>query len=518
MRHQIVVHTLAIGAGLAAATTTLGEGRMEFQGPDYGLNGEMSEQFIWENGIRNLAMPGTQEHPDDATRGGTPGAGDVAWCELYDFIQFGRTGDVIGMSIASTSYNVGDGDVMWFPIPNSAHPFIVSNLYRVMDGRIMQVGQSWCKHGFYALGNSQCEGHCSYEPGHSQGNWLGQRCTDTYWSALNADQGGLGPRYEINGWNGDWSYTGSVLQVGGSTPTNGGRYRRMQVRDADLDQGTWGDATYYVEGYYLVSDDHANILNNFAHKEVQSVSGSAGSNWSMPVSGFSTAPLYGPAIFRWPGTLTNFAQEFPINKDTSPDGRAMLKTNNWDNGDGTWHYEFVIFNIDMDRMVDSFTLPIPAGVNVTNAGFHAPEHWDEPMAYPGGPAIDNQPWAFSAASDSITWSTSTNPIRWGTMYNFWFDADASPGVVSAALGQYKSGAPTELTGDTLGPLTPLTPTGCPGDATGDNGVDFDDLNMVLSNWNTAGPDGDISPFPGGDGAVNFDDLNAVLTNWGMSCP
>ena len=65
--------------------------------------------------------------------------------------------------------------------------------------------------------------------------------------------------------------------------------------------------------------------------------------------------------------------------------------------------------------------------------------------------------------------------------------------------------------------TPLTPQPCPGDADGSNTVNFTDLNLVLSAWNTTGPQGDIAPFPDGDGVVNFDDLNEVLTNWGGSC-
>ena len=61
---------------------------------------------------------------------------------------------------------------------------------------------------------------------------------------------------------------------------------------------------------------------------------------------------------------------------------------------------------------------------------------------------------------------------------------------------------------------------CPGDTNGDLFVNFDDLNAVLGNWNTAVPAGtmgDVAPFPGGDGFVNFDDLNAVLGNWNTSC-
>ena len=62
----------------------------------------------------------------------------------------------------------------------------------------------------------------------------------------------------------------------------------------------------------------------------------------------------------------------------------------------------------------------------------------------------------------------------------------------------------------LGPVNPV----CPGDANGDGVVDFDDLNLVLSNWNTPGPVGDIN----NSGFVDFDDLNAILSNWGRVCP
>ncbi len=58
--------------------------------------------------------------------------------------------------------------------------------------------------------------------------------------------------------------------------------------------------------------------------------------------------------------------------------------------------------------------------------------------------------------------------------------------------------------------------GCPGDLSRDGIVDVDDLNLVLSNWNTSvGPCG-----PGdanGDGFVDVDDLNLVLSNWEKSC-
>ena len=62
----------------------------------------------------------------------------------------------------------------------------------------------------------------------------------------------------------------------------------------------------------------------------------------------------------------------------------------------------------------------------------------------------------------------------------------------------------------------VTPS-CPGDANGSGTVDFDDLNLILGNWGTAGPDGDVAPAPDGNGTVDFDDLNLVLGNWNATC-
>lgn len=58
------------------------------------------------------------------------------------------------------------------------------------------------------------------------------------------------------------------------------------------------------------------------------------------------------------------------------------------------------------------------------------------------------------------------------------------------------------------------PRPCPGDATGDGAVAFDDLVATLASW------GDCSGCPSdfdGDGDVDFDDLLAVLGGWG-ACP
>ena len=64
-------------------------------------------------------------------------------------------------------------------------------------------------------------------------------------------------------------------------------------------------------------------------------------------------------------------------------------------------------------------------------------------------------------------------------------------------------------GKVIGCFAPPT---CPGDATGDGSIDFDDLNAVLAGWGGSGS-GDVD----NDGDVDFDDLNLVLAHWGEDC-
>jgi len=54
----------------------------------------------------------------------------------------------------------------------------------------------------------------------------------------------------------------------------------------------------------------------------------------------------------------------------------------------------------------------------------------------------------------------------------------------------------------------------PGDATGNNQVNLEDLNLVLANFGQQTTVGDVT----GDGFVDLEDLNLVLANFGLVCP
>ncbi len=100
-----------------------------------------------------------------------------------------------------------------------------------------------------------------------------------------------------------------------------------------------------------------------------------------------------------------------------------------------------------------------------------------------------------------------NPLDNATLYYWTVEANNDNGTTLPTTPVFTFSTPGYV-----------PPMDCDGDANGDNMVNFDDLNFVLGNWGTAGPDGDVFPTGGGDGNVNFDDLNFVLSNWGTSCP
>lgn len=392
-------------------------------------------QSVWIEGDTPYSVPQGGGGPRDSV------GPDMTFCQLYGLYQAGRAGNIVGLSVATTSWNIGDQDLMWFPEPDTQHPFIVMNLYRLKDDRMEQIGQSWVKHGFYALGSTQCGTPCTFEPGHSPGDWLGTGCTDTYSAGLNAAQNGLSPRSEVNPWTGQWTYTGSHLSL--PFHSHDGIEHRIQVHDTDLDSSTNPGAAYFAEGYYAITDD-VNVMNSASWKPV-TVSGTPGSTWTFGMSDAATAPVTGFALDAWVGaTQTTIAEEVPPVEFVSPDGRCILAAKATDLGNGTWHYEYALLNIDMDRKVKSLRIPIAPGVTITNVGFHAVDSHDEPYS--------NTDWSAVISGSDIVWSTIDNPLRWGTLYNFRFDASTPPvAEVEVTLGMYEPGTPTTLSGTTIGP-------------------------------------------------------------------
>ncbi len=83
---------------------------------------------------------------------------------------------------------------------------------------------------------------------------------------------------------------------------------------------------------------------------------------------------------------------------------------------GVWHYEYAVYNENLDRGIQSFSVPIGSGVVVSNIGFHAPPQ--EPGCANdgtvGNAGFSSTPWTSSVSGGTITWNCetfATNPER-----------------------------------------------------------------------------------------------------------
>ena len=135
---------------------------------------------------------------------------------------------------------------------------------------------------------------------------------------------------------------------------------------------------------------------------------------------------------------------------------------------GVWHYEYALYNQNLDRAIQSFTVPLGPGANISNIGFHAPRQepgWANDGTF-NNQGYSSTPWTVMQDGSSITWNTETfaqnqnaNAIRFATLYNFRFDADQPPVNASATVGYFKTGSP--MTVAIQGPMGGGTPTPTP---------------------------------------------------------
>ncbi|MCH2242531.1 MAG: molybdopterin-dependent oxidoreductase, partial [Aquabacterium sp.] len=78
----------------------------------------------------------------------------------------------------------------------------------------------------------------------------------------------------------------------------------------------------------------------------------------------------------------------------------IVGSNAYDNNDGTWRYEYAVFNLNSDFSGQSFRVDLGTNVNVTDIGMSFPE-------YHSGEPYTNGSWAATVANDEITWETET---------------------------------------------------------------------------------------------------------------
>jgi len=442
-----------------------------------------------------------------ALAGAAVGQGaDVIAGEITGPQFWGGLGGVSSYSIGTISCNIGDVPLLWDDelsdgTPANLHPLMSQNMFRMHNGRFEQIGQSWLKHAFFAIqGSFLCSPVCDPYP---NGNALGPGCNDPYSAGLNGSQGGLGPKFEVNPSNGvyPWPYTGDGQ-------TGNVLYKRIQVANSDLDPAQNSGALYFGEGHYVTPDDAqaGNDDNNASYRRINIGSFSSGGY----NASFTSSTMRGsPGIQAWqdhdPSVTLN-------SLDVPSDGRFWVGYKVTDNGNGTWSYEYAIYNLNSDRSGGSFSVTVGDGVTVTNIGFHD-------VDYHSGEPFNNTDWIGThTEAGAVTWNSpathavdpNTNALRWGTLYNFRFDADSAPENVDAVLGMFKQGAVNAFNVPGAGPMALTT---CLADVNGDGMVTPTDFTAWVNAFNNNLPECDQN----GDGACTPTDFTAWVANFNAGC-
>jgi hypothetical protein len=243
----------------------------------------------------------------------------------------------------------------------------------------------------------------------------------------------------------------------------------MLVDVNDLNTSLNPGATYFAEAEYIVPHegswcqshpDQCNMYNNASYKQYTVT----GINQPFSFTAAGSTVQEHPAITAWTGATVN-----QIEPDHGNDGIWFMGYKVTNPSTGVWHYEYALYNQNLDRSIQSFSVPVGPGVNISNIGFHAP------IQHPGwandgtlnSQGYSSTPWTVTQNANSIIWNTETfaqnqnaNAIRFGTLYNFRFDADQAPNPTNAMVGYFKAGSPSFVGVQAAGnvPLPSPTPT------------------------------------------------------------
>jgi cysteine-rich repeat protein len=391
---------------------------------------------------------------------------DVIVGDLHQVLSFGSLGGISAFAVGTTSCNIGDVWLNWFSTTNQ-HPVIGQSMYRLKNDRFEHIGQSWLKHGFFALSERLCFSDCQS----TDGSHLGVHCSDPYSANLNGTQTNLGPKYQVD------AHLGSFTYPPASPSYTGIIARRLQVKNSDLDPALNGGGLYFAEGQYVTPDDAAagHQNNNASYRRI-TVSG-AGSSWTIALAG--TTQREQSAIRAWKDTDPSSVTETDV--QVSGDGLFIVSVKATDLGTGYWHYEYAVQNLNSHRSAKAFSIPVDPAGKILNVGFHD-------VDYHSGEPFSGTDWTSAVASGSITWTTldySVNPnanaLRWGTLYNFRFDANRKPVTTTATLTLFRPGTPPDVAVNTVGPA--ITPPDCNGNGVPD---DLDILNGTSQDCNLDG--------------------------------
>lgn len=373
------------------------------------------------------------------------------------FANYNAVGTIDAFALATYSCNIGNVNLNWIA-SNNQHPVIGGAMYRYKvvsgAGRFEQIGVAWLKHGFTALTDSIC---CTCNG--QGGSVLGQGCADPYTATRNGTQvtttGGLGPRFQTNAHTGvftfPYMYRGVAIP-GGETSIS----RRIQVQTADLDPAQNSGAQYYAEAQYVTADDAAaaNQNNNASYAPCSIAVGTASQGYNGSAAAGATVRSKS-AIQAWKAldaSITETLLNVPEDSGTAT-ARVIVSAKATSLGGGIYHYEYAVNNMNSDRCIQAFSVPVDASVSVTNIGFHDVFYhsFDGCGSSAATPiTFDGTNWPGTVSGGAVHWDMvaltgtgaqapcNSNALRFGTTYNFRFDADVAPTTGNATLTQWKT--------------------------------------------------------------------------------
>jgi len=368
--------------------------------------------------------------------------GDVIVADLQTVRSYGSEGGISAFAMGTTPCNVGTDRVNWIAMTNE-HPVVAQSVHRLMDNRFEQIGLSWAWHEFYALSQS----HCSpcFDP--TSGQQLGVGCSSPSSATCNGIQTNMSPRSTINAHTGffDFPWEGPDVQTLIE--------RRLQVHDTDLDPALNVGARYFIEGFYITPDESsaATRNNNASYREILVQENPFSGLFDLEINNSWTTQREQPAVRAWQDVDPSVVE---TDIQIPDEGLFILAAKVIAIEPGRWRYSYALQNLNSDRSGQSFSVPLAQDAVVSNVGFHD-------VDYHSGELYDLTDWPANVTEAAITWSTddyevneNANALRWGTIYNFYFDSNAPPAQSTITLGLFKPGTPAEVTAETIGPGMP----------------------------------------------------------------
>jgi hypothetical protein len=387
-----------------------------------------------------------------------PNGPDMIVADIASVANYTASGGLDAAFFGETTCNIGTGTVTC-SATTAQHPIHVQGLFRYEvvagAGRFEQIGMSWCSHDFFELEQASC---CACSP--VGGGNLGPGCSTSSTATVQGSQSQLGKRFDVNAFTGTFPFP---VTPGTSASQLA---RRLQFAFADVDPAAHSGALFFAEAALVTPDDAlaSNGANNASHRPLTMLL--AGTDVSLVLSAATVREK--AAIWAWqtvdPQVHVQVAQ-------VPNEGVFLVASRATDLGGGLWRYEYAVENVNSDVACGAFRVPLGSGAQLTGVGFHdvAYHSGDGTAAQP----IDGTDWSATTSASEIAWSTvpygtspTGNGLRFATLYNFRFDANAPPQMGTVTLDTWKVAGSVNAAAWVPGVATPPGVPYCFGDGSG----------------------------------------------------